>query len=354
MEFDINSLLARTVEVGASDVHVASGFKPQLRLHMLLEPAEEFPVLTPEQTEQFIRQTAGEEGLRRLLHERDMEYSTAIPNGRRFRVNAHLQRNAIAITFHVIPDRVPALSELGLPAAVDALANARRGLILVTGQTGNGKSTTLAAMISEITRKSACHIITIEDPIEYELHSETGLIEQREVGRDVGSFADGLRSALRQDPDVIMVGEMRDLETTAAAVTAAETGHLVLSSLHTQSAHHAVERIIDVYPANQQELIRSMLANSLRAVINQALFKRADGQGVVPACGVMICTPAVRNCIRENRIHEIPNIIQTGREEGMRSFEDSIVQLYLDGLIDRRQAEWHVSRSERLKRLLSA
>jgi twitching motility protein PilT len=227
-------------------------------------------------------------------------------------------------------------------------------LILVTGPTGSGKSTTLASMIDLINRNEKGHIITMEDPIEYMLVSKNCAIEQREVGTDIPDFASGLRHVLRQDPDTILVGEMRDLETVSAAITAAETGHLVFSTLHTVNAPQTIERIIDVYPADQQNQIRSMLANTLQAVISQTLFKRSDQRGMVPAVEIMLCTPAVRNCIRENRIFEIPNIIATNRTLGMQSLDDSIRQLFLNGHISRQDAIAQAAHPEKIERALAA
>jgi len=229
-----------------------------------------------------------------------------------------------------------------------------RGLVLVTGPTGSGKSTTLASMIDSMNRRYQHHIITLEDPVEYFFTSNHCVIEQRELGTDVPTFASGLRHALRQDPDIIFVGEMRDLDTISAAVTAAETGHLVLSTLHTQNAHQTIERIIDAYPPAQQNQIRAMLSNTLQAVVSMTLLKRQDMPGMVPACEIMVCNPAVRNCIRENRIHEIPNIIETNRQRGMCTLDDSIKNLYLNGAISWEDAIAKAARPEALHRALSA
>jgi len=237
---------------------------------------------------------------------------------------------------------------------VHKLTHLPRGLILVTGPTGSGKSTTLAAMIDAINRREAGHIITLEDPIEYAFVSNKSCIEQREVGADVPTFASGLRHALRQDPDVILVGEMRDLETTGSAITAAETGHLVFSTLHTVNAPQTIERIIDIYPSDQQNQIRSMLANTLQAVICQTLFKRADQPGMIPAVEVMLCTPAVRNCVRENRIFEIPNIVETSRALGMQTPDSSIKQLFVNGYISKEDAIAQAAHPEKLERSIAA
>ncbi len=346
--------LTMGLKAGASDVHIVPPLPPLLRIHTVLGPAPGQPPVTAEQTEQFARSLLGERRFSRLEANRDIDFSYQLADLARFRVNAHYQHDAIALAFRAIPSKVPPLETLNLPKVLEKLADLPRGLVLVTGQTGSGKSTTLAAMIDRVNHYSALHIITLEDPVEYELRPDKSVIEQRELGSDVPDFASGLKHALRQDPDVILVGEMRDLETTSAAITAAETGHLVLSTLHTQNASQTVERIIDIYPAEQQNQIRAMLGNTLQAVMSLVLFPRADTPGMIPACEVMICTPAVRNCIRENRIHEIPNIIETSRAVGMCPMDESIKALYLNGRISHEQAISQAARPETLSRALSA
>jgi len=346
--------LIKALDRDASDVHLVAGLPPLLRIHTVLQPLEGHKELTAQDTEQCVRGLVEERRFQALFERRDLDFSTSVPGRGRFRVNAHYQRDTVAIAFRAIPSSVPPLSTLGLPPIMQKLVSVPRGLILVTGETGAGKSTTLAAMIDEMNHRYCHHIITIEDPIEYLLPWDKSLIEQREMGSDVPSFASGLRHALRQDPDIILVGEMRDLETTAAAMTAAETGHLVLSTLHTQSAGQTINRIIDIFPAVQQSQIRSQLANTLQAVITQSLFKRKDRPGMIPACEVMICTAAVRNCIREDRIHEIPNIIETNRAAGMCTMDESIKALYLNGMITREQALSQAVRPDLLTQALSA
>jgi len=350
----LHALLRKALEDGASDVHMLAGLPPLFRIHTVLQPAGDHPTLTAEDTARYTKELIGEERFEQLKRNRDLDFSTVVPGLGRLRVNAHFQRETIAIAFRAIPNRVPELGELNLPSIIEKFVDLPRGLVLVTGQTGSGKSTTLAAMIQAINHKYHHHVITIEDPVEYELHSENCIIEQRELGSDVPTFASGLRHALRQDPDIILVGEMRDLRTTSAAITAAETGHLVLSTLHTQNASQTIERIMDIYPGEQQTQIRSMLANTMQAVVSMTLFKRIDIPGMIPACEIMICTPAVRSCLRENRIHEIPNIISTNRAIGMCTMDDSIKQLYMNGLISRQQALSRAVRPEALSRLLSA
>jgi len=351
----LSALLTRAVRNQASDIHLVPGLPPLFRTHTDLAPADpQAPPLTGEQTLQFVRQMVGEERLARLEERRDLDFSTEVPGVGRFRVNAHYQRDTVALAFRAISDTVPLLRELNLPTIVERFVDLPRGLVLVTGQTGSGKSTTLAAMIQSMNSRYNYHVITLEDPVEYQFANEKCVIEQRELGSDVPDFASGLRHALRQDPDIILVGEMRDLETTSSAITAAETGHLVLSTLHTQNAAQTIERIIDIYPATQQNQIRAMLSNTLQAVISMILFPRSDRPGMVPACEIMICTPAVRNCIRENRIHEIPNIIATSRGVGMCTLDDSLRALYLNNLITRADALAASARPESLERELVA
>ena len=258
------------------------------------------------------------------------------------------------MTMRVVRAVVPPLSSLNLPDAVSELVGLPRGLVLVTGDTGSGKSTTLASMIQQINARWKRHIITLEDPIEYRLESDSCLIEQRELGRDMPSFASGLKHALRQDPDIIFVGEMRDLETASLALSAAETGHLVFSTLHTVDAGQTVERIIDMYPAGQQNQIRSMLGNTLQAVVSQTLFKRIDRRGMIPAVEILLCTPAVRNIIRESRTFEIPNVIETSRAVGMVSLDSSIAELYFNGCITREDAVAQCACPEQMVRQLAA
>ncbi|MFB3891856.1 MAG: type IV pilus twitching motility protein PilT [Phycisphaerae bacterium] len=354
----LQELLTTALRASASDVHIIVGLPPMFRIHTVLEYADNCPPVTAEQAEAYVKEMVGPKRFEQLLEKRDIDFSTKVPTFGpslgRFRVNAHFQRDTIAIAFRAISDKVPDLASLNLPPIVERLVDTPRGLILVTGQTGSGKSTTLASMIDAINKRYPYHVITVEDPIEYMLTCNKCVIEQRELGSDVPTFASGLRHALRQDPDIILVGEMRDLETTSAAITAAETGHLVLSTLHTQNAAQTIERIIDIYPAEQQNQIRAMLSNTLQAVISQVLFKRTDVAGMVPACELMVCTPAVRNCIRENRIHEIPNIIETNRGVGMTTLDESIKALYLNGRISRQQAISEASRPEVLSRALCA
>jgi twitching motility protein PilT len=333
---DIKTVLAKAIEQKASDVHINVGLPPVCRRNTeLLDMG--FPAVSDENAKEMVISMVGMERFGRLEEYKDFDFSTTIEGGHRFRVNAHYQRETIAISFRVIPNQIPLLDKLHLPPIVRELTDLPRGLVLVTGHTGAGKSTTLAAMIGLINKKYKKRIITLEDPVEYLLENEMCMIEQREVGIDCPDFGSGLKHVLRQDPDIIMVGEMRDLETTSSTITAAETGHLVFSTLHTINAPQTIERIIDIYPANQQDQIRTMLANTLQAVISQTLFRRTDEPGMVPCTEILLCTSAVRNCIRENRIFEIPNVIETSRKLGMQNMDNNISDRYFKGYIDREE-----------------
>jgi twitching motility protein PilT len=349
----IETILRKAVEAGASDVHLHTGAPPLFRVRTTVEPSE-FPTLSAEQCEQIARSLVDQRRWGEFQTRRDADFSYEIAGLARFRVNAHFQRNTIALSIRIVDNRVRALGELFLPEIVAKLTAISRGLILVTGPAGSGKSTTLAGMIDEINHRDRGHIVTLEDPIEYVLASGTCAIEQREVGSDVPDFAAGLRHVLRQDPDVILLGEMRDLETTSAAITAAETGHLVLSTLHTVNAPQTVERIIDIYPPNQQNQIRSMLAGTLQAVISQSLLPRSDKPGMIPAVEIMICNQAVRSCIRDNRVFEIPNTVETSRAAGMQTLDWSIQQLFRHGYISRQTAIAYASNPEKVERALAA
>jgi len=350
---DLNTILKTAMEMDASDVHLISGHPPLARIHTAVT-ALDYPVITPEGALRMVQQMANEDQLKTFQKIKDADFSYEVPGLGRYRVNAHMQRQTVGIAMRAIKTKIPPLKDLNLPEVISRLTYLPRGLVLVTGDTGSGKSTTLAAMIDAMNKRYHKHIITLEDPIEYTLVSEKSVIEQRELGADTPSFASGLRHVLRQDPDIILVGEMRDLETTAAAITAAETGHLVFSTLHTVNASQTVERIIDMYPADQQNQIRSMLANTLQAVISQTLFKRIDAKGMVPGIEVMLCTPAVRNLIRENRAFEIPNVIETNRQLGMNSLDNSIAELYFNGMISKEDAIAQAAYPEKLERALAA
>lgn len=350
---DLIAILKVAYETGASDIHLVAGHPPVMRVHQVITPMD-FPVLTKEVARKFVEQMAAPDALAAFDKQKDSDFSFAVDGLSRYRVNAHMQGGRCAMALRAIKSKVPPLSALSLPEVIQRLTYLPRGLVLVTGDTGSGKSTTLAAMIEAMNQRYKKHILTLEDPVEYRFESKECLIEQRELGQDMPSFASGLKHALRQDPDIILVGEMRDLETTALAISAAETGHLVLSTLHTVNASQTVERIIDMYPAGQQNQIRSMLSCTLQAVLSQTLFARIDRPGMIPAVEVLLCTPAVRNLIRENRTFEIPNVIDTGRNLGMCSLDSSIMELYFNGYISREDAIAQAAYPDKLSMQIAA
>ena len=345
-------MLAAAIEHGASDIHINVTMPPIMRINTELIVMD-LPAVNNEEVKQMVIGIVGEEKFKKFESNRDLDFSTRIADGSRFRVNAHYQRDSIAISFRAISNEIPDIDDLYLPPVVKELCDLPRGLVVVTGHTGSGKSTTLASMIGVVNQKYKKRIITLEDPVEYALENNMCMIEQREIGADCTDFASGLKHVLRQDPDIIMVGEMRDLETTSSTITGAETGHLVFSTLHTVNASQTVERIIDIYPANQQNQIRAMLSNTLQAVISQTLFKRVDQPGMVPCIEILLCTSAVRNCIRENRIYEIPNIIETSRKMGMQSMDHSIADMYTKGFLDREEAIVRSNNPAKMDKLLT-
>lgn len=353
MALDIDAILKAAFQADASDIHIVAGHTPVFRIHTIMTPSG-LGVVTPEDAMAMVKKMASSEGLRRFSEHKDSDFSYQVEGLGRYRVNAHLQRGVVGIALRAIKSKVPPMGKLNLPPVIERLTYLPRGMVLVTGDTGSGKSTTLAAMIEAMNERYQKHIITLEDPIEYALTSKQCLIEQRELGQDMPSFASALKHALRQDPDIILVGEMRDLDTTALAMTAAETGHLVLSTLHTVNASQTVERIIDMYPSNQQNQIRAMLADTLQAVVSQSLFSRIDAKGMVPAVEVLLCTPAVRNIIREGRTFEIPNVIETNRALGMCSLDASIAELYFNGMISREDAIEQAAYPDKLEKQLAA
>ncbi len=348
---DIKKILAAAVKFKASDIHINVGLPPVIRRNTELIDMDVAPISNKD-AKAMIVSMVGEDRFKQFQEVRDLDFSTTISDGHRFRVNAHYQRDTLAISFRIIPNQILGIDDLHLPPIVKELTDLPRGLVLVTGHTGSGKSTSLAAMIGKINQQYGKRIITLEDPIEYLLGNEKSMIEQREIGFDCTSFASGLKHVLRQDPDIIMVGEMRDLETTSFTITAAETGHLVFSTLHTVNAPQTIERIVDIYPASQQNQIRTMLANTLQAVISQTLFKRIDQAGMIPCTEILLCTSATRNCIRENRIFEIPNIIETSRRLGMQSLDHSIAEMFFKGYIDREEAVVRSSNPGKMEKLL--
>lgn len=324
-------------ELGASDLHLSSGSPPIIRLHGEMQRIK-YKILEHEELKKMLYEITPELKIKIFEETGDVDFSYEVPHLARYRANFFLQKRGIGAVFREIPQKILSLDELGLPSVLKNLALLPKGLVLVTGPTGSGKSTTLAALVDYVNKIRKDHILTIEDPIEFVHEPQNCLINQREVGRDTLSFSAALRGALREDPDIILVGEMRDLETIQLALEAAETGHLVFATLHTISASKTIDRIIEVFPGDLQGQIRSGLADSLRAIIAQNLFKRIDKPGRVAGIEVLIATPAVRNLIRENKIFQINSVIETGRKFGMQSIDDAIMKLLTAGMIDPEQA----------------
>ena len=334
---DLNQLLSYSIDSGASDLHLSVGSVPMVRINGAMKPLN-LDVLHQDDIEKMLPEVMDKDQMAIFREQKEMDFSAKLEGKGRFRVNFFNQINGLAAVFRTIPDTIKSCDELGIPPFMQDLAMIDRGLVLLTGPTGSGKSTTLAAMVDHINRNKACHIITIEDPVEYYHHTKESLINQRELGASTHSFSNALRAALREDPDVILVGEMRDLETISLALTAAETGHLVLSTLHTSSAVKSIDRIIDIYPSGQKDQIRSMLSESLEAVISQKLLPTKDGKGRVPACEVMISSTAIRNLIREDRVFQITSVIQSGGVEGMQTLDQDLQRLVTQGKIERKVA----------------
>lgn len=334
---ELHSILQAAYEYGSSDIHLTVGVPPIFRLHGELKPYGKTP-LSPEHTEGMARAIIPEHLWPVFKEKGELDFSYGIPKISRFRMNAYHQRSCISLAIRVIPTHIPTLEELKLPGQLQNLITNTQGLILVTGPTGSGKSTTLASMIHEMNRYMRKHIITLEDPIEYLHKHGQSIIDQREVGFDTHSFANGLRACLRQDPDVILVGEMRDLETISTAISAAETGHLVLGTLHTTDASSTIDRIIDVFPAGQQSQIRIQLASVLKAVISQRLFPTADFTGRRAAVELLLCNSAVKNLIRNEKTHQIQSVIQTSRDAGMQSMQMAIEDLLRERAISNEAA----------------
>jgi twitching motility protein PilT len=323
----IDQLLEQMVGAGASDLHLTAGTPPAIRVRGHVHRLDQYGSLTPDDTRTLLYQVLKTEQQKRFEIDRQLDFSHSLPGVARFRVNVYMQRESVGAAFRVIPHEVTTLEQLHMPRSLADLAQKPRGLVLVTGPTGSGKSTTLAAMIDEVNRTRYEHILTIEDPIEFTHRHKNCIVNQREIGADAVSFAEALRGALRQDPDVILVGEMRDLETIAIALTAAETGHLVLGTLHTQSASSTVDRVIDVFPAEQQEQVRIQIAGALQGVITQALVPTADGAGRVAALEILLPDDAVRNMIRQGKVEQIYSVMQTSTQRGMQTLEHGLTEL---------------------------
>ncbi len=335
----MEELLKKVVELNATDLHISAGNPPRVRISGRLKKLEGMPVLSPADTQRLCYSVMSEFHKKIFEEKNEVDFSFGIRGVSRFRANVFMQRGSVSGAFRRIPYKIMPLDELGLPPVVKSFVNKPKGLVLVTGPTGSGKSTTLAAMIDVINSTMEKHIITIEDPIEYIHSHKMSLVNQREVGSDTASFKDALRYVLRQDPDVVLIGEMRDLESIQAALTVAETGHLTFATLHTNSAVETINRIIDVFPSHQQNQVRAQLSHVLEGIITQKLLPRIDGKGLVLAAEVLVPTPAVRNLIRENKIHQIYTVMQAGQiHHGMRTMNQSLAQLYKDGLISYEQA----------------
>lgn len=330
---DLAELLQYTVQYHASDLHITTGRPPMVRISGRLIPSGYESVLTGEDTKDLVYSILTDDQKAKFEEEHELDFSIGIPGISRFRVNVFQQRGSVAAVFRTIGEHIPTVGELGLSEAICKLALLPRGLVVVTGPTGSGKSTTLASLLQLINGEKEGHIVTIEDPIEFVHPHNKCTVNQRELGTDTYSFPRALKAVLREDPNIVLVGEMRDLETIAAALTLAETGHLVLSTLHTQDAAHTVDRIIDVFPPYQQEQIRVMLAGSLKGVVSQILLPLADGSGRIAAREVMVVTPGLAAIIREGKTHQIYSAIQTGGREGMFTMEQSLATLVKDGLV---------------------
>ncbi|MDD3367769.1 MAG: type IV pilus twitching motility protein PilT [Lachnospiraceae bacterium] len=341
----IGEILRQAKDAGASDVHITVGVPPKMRVNGALISME-FPRMLPADTLELLVQIMPEVPRERFEERGEYDMSFSIPELGRYRLNAYKQRGSVAMAIRLVGTRVPAAEELGVPESVSELYARKRGLVLVTGPTGCGKSTTLASIIDRINNNREANVITLEDPIEYLHQHRLSMVNQREIGLDSQNYANALRAALREDPDVIMVGEMRDLETISVAITAAETGHLVLSSLHTSGAANTVDRIIDVFPPYQQQQIRVQLANVLEAVVSQQLIPMKNGQGRVAAFEVLHTNSAVKNLIREGKTHQLTTVMQTNRNLGMVTMDEAILKLYTEGKIDKEKAVQFAQDSE--------
>ncbi|HEX8054789.1 MAG TPA: type IV pilus twitching motility protein PilT [Thermoleophilaceae bacterium] len=353
MNFDFADILIEVIESEASDLHLTAGSPPMVRKKGKLS-ALDYPRLSSQDTREIVYSILNNEQRKRLEVDWQIDLSYSVPNRARFRVNAFFQRASIGAVMRTIPTVIPALADLGLPPVLEDLTKKPRGFVLVTGPTGSGKSTTLAAMIDLINKQRHEHILTIEDPIEFLHPHQNCIVNQRELGTDASSFAAGLKAALRQDPDVILVGEMRDLETMATALTAAETGHLVFATLHTQDTAQTVDRIVDAFPPEQQHQVRVQLSIALQGIVTQQLLPTRDGKGRCCATEVLVPTAGVRNLIREGKTHQIYSALQTGAAHGMQTMDASLVDLVRQGKIDQAMAERRSSTPAELKRLIGS
>src|SRR4051794_24256742 len=354
MNFDFADILLKVVEHKASDLHITSGAPPTIRVRGSLVPLEGMPNLTPTDTREVVYAILSSSQRQALETDWQLDFAYSVPGVGRFRVNTFFQRGTLGAAFRLIPSETVPIEKLGLPLVVREFASKPRGIVLVTGPTGSGKSTSLASLINEINETRDEHILTIEDPIEFLHRHKRCIVNQREIGHDAPTFALGLKAALRQDPDVILVGEMRDMETIATALTAAETGHLVFATLHTQDAPQTVDRIIDVFPPAQQGQIRAQLAIGLQGVVTQTLVPTADGTGRCVAAELLVPTPGVRNLIREGKTHQIYSLIQTGGQHGMQTMDASLAGLVRQGRITMAAAEARASEPAEMRKLIES
>jgi twitching motility protein PilT len=351
-EIQINDLLSIVLERGASDLHITAGSHPVIRVHGSLVRLDQYPRLMPDQIRRMIYGILAQKQRERLEADLELDISYSLPGKARFRVNVYFQRDAIGAAFRMIPFEIKPLDSLGIPQQVADFARLPRGLVLVTGPTGSGKSTTLASLVDIVNVERPCHIMTVEDPIEFLHKHKLAVVNQRELGQDTHSFAAALKHVLRQDPDVILVGEMRDLETISTALTAAETGHLVFATLHTQDAPQTMDRVIDVFPPHQQQQVRVQLASTIQGVVTQQLLPTADGSGRAAACEILVATPAVRNLVREGKIHQIYSAMQAGGRFGMQTMDQGLANLVRSGKVTFEVAAEQCHAPEELRRLL--
>jgi twitching motility protein PilT len=352
-DLSINELLDHVLQVRGSDLHITAGSPPVVRVHGELRPLPDFPVLNGSQIRQMVYSIITQKQREKFENDLELDTSYTLPGKSRFRMNVFLQRDSVGCVMRVIPFEIVEFDKLGVPPAVRTWSQLPRGLVLVTGPTGSGKSTTLASLIDIVNRERAVHIMTVEDPIEFLHQHKRSLVNQREVGEDTHSFASALKHVLRQDPDVILVGEMRDLETISTALTAAETGHLVFATLHTQDAPQSIDRVIDVFPAHQQQQIRVQLAAALQGICTQQLVPTVDGAGRVVASEVLVATPAIRNLIREGKVHQIYSMLQAGGKYGMVTMDMSLAQLVRSGRVSLDDAFERCSSEDDVRRLMN-
>ena len=354
VQVPVPELLGVLLDMQGSDLHLTAGSPPVVRVHGELTIVNDYPLLTPRALQGMVYAILPQKLRERFEQELELDMSYSLPGRARFRVNVFMQRDAVGAVFRVIPFEIMSIEDLGLPTVVADLARFPRGFVVVTGPTGSGKSTTLAAMVDVVNRERAGHIMTVEDPIEFLHKHKTCIVNQREIGADTHSFSQALKHVLRQDPDVILVGEMRDLETIGTAITAAETGHLVFATLHTQDAPQTIDRIIDVFPPHQQQQVRVQLSTTLQGVVTQQLLPTADGHGRVAAIEVMIATPAIRNLVREGKVHQIYSAMQAGGRYGMQTMDMALAQHVKAGRISQQMAFERCHDPEELDRLVGS